>query len=371
MNKTSKNSKSKSKTNKPMYKESHVFPFTLEGMRSLNCHQHDCVNNVFTALKLLNRNEGLQMANVTGAILNDRIIEILIHKFGVHFLYTLLYDNDSTNPNYSAGTTLQILNSELTDNNSAIIVSIRRNANAGHLALIARLNDILYYVDPQTNNVQELNIESFKRLVISLTIDKLFVIVSGGKSTLNQNITHFEKKLKFNKTISELKKPLLKSHIKGDIYNFNINNHGDNIPIGFGIFNKLTYENRLIFSDFTLKHKYLEYYEFKTKPKSRRLSPNNFKLYPVHRRIPNSVTNSDTNLNVGSKYQIFYKEELIPPIPIATGTFVGYDEDNNKIFKNFKVPNNHSIIITLKKSISPKRKIKNNFDIKYKNYNII
>lgn len=94
------------------------------------------------------------MANVTGAILNDRIIEILIHKFGVHFMYTLLYDNDSTNPNYSVETTLQILNSELPDNDTALIVSIRRNANAGHLALIARLNEILYYVDPQTNNVQ-------------------------------------------------------------------------------------------------------------------------------------------------------------------------------------------------------------------------
>lgn len=35
-------SKSKSKS-KTMYKESHVFPFTLKGMRSLECHQHDCV----------------------------------------------------------------------------------------------------------------------------------------------------------------------------------------------------------------------------------------------------------------------------------------------------------------------------------------
>ena len=127
--------------------------FKISDMDPLKCHKEDCALNVLYYLKILNKQNAFNIANVNDQMLIKNLIDFLTYIYGVKHGITKIYEADVlTTPDMvedalDEQNVYDLLENELKENTCAICLLEGKHS---HLALFANIENSIFYLDPQS-----------------------------------------------------------------------------------------------------------------------------------------------------------------------------------------------------------------------------
>jgi hypothetical protein len=252
------------------YEYAHFFDINPDDIEPLNCHINDCTMNVFTLLKLLPRSQTINMANTTNSTEVDIILSFLSDTYGVNFRNKSFFE---LTPRMD---TIMIDLEEAEDElmkiipeGKAVIMYFNKNKETGHTIILCKLDNEIYYVDPQHNTIIPFFSDEMGITIIKNEFTSIVLIESDGHATRNTpDIKKLYRQLQFNTNMHRIKMartPKTFSRIFRHIAEGNVIQH-KNLISGqkYKVINKTTYKqlgistflkfenNYAFFEDFTV-----------------------------------------------------------------------------------------------------------------------
>jgi hypothetical protein len=127
--------------------ERNQFIHLLQNFTYLNVHQYDCVPNVLYFLNILTREEAIQFAMLNNAGTHKMVLYNILNNYvitkseGGYFLNLTEYVPIEEIYNF---------NRELQNNSFTIIIVNYKNSDISHVLFIAKDNNKLCFIDPQS-----------------------------------------------------------------------------------------------------------------------------------------------------------------------------------------------------------------------------